>query len=171
MQFSIVKSLLFLLPLAAPLARADGVSDVLNAVNGASNAVSDFFGADGPGGKISALPDCIDNCLKTTAADLKCGASDVKCLCGADDGVNWENKVRACNANSTNPQDRCSDDVLRNFDLSDMCVALKNATDAVNQAGDAFGRLLGLNAGASQSASMVTVGVLAAVAGYAVMLL
>ncbi|GAB1317865.1 CFEM domain-containing protein [Madurella fahalii] len=178
MQLSITKTLLFLLPLAAaPLAQAQDLGDVINdvtdTVSSAADSVSEFFGPDGPGGRIGAFPDCAHECLRRVAGDLNCGPSDISCLCGSDQGVNWNNRVAQCNSNNT--QGACDENAMNQVDLDGICRAIDGVDAAIDETGDAFGRLLGLDdenaAGHAKAAGTVTIGVLAAVAGYAAMML
>lgn len=182
MQF---KSLFVLLPLAAaPLAQAldiggivDEANEIVDTANdvlsNAADSVSEFFGPDGIGGRIGAYPDCAGECLRRVAGDLKCEVSDIKCLCAQDDGVNWDKKFTDCNNNRTDA--RCSAEDLNRVDLDGMCRAIKNVEGAIEETGNAFSNLLGLDepnaAGTVRAVGTATLGVLAAVAGYAVMML
>ncbi|KXX77100.1 hypothetical protein MMYC01_205400 [Madurella mycetomatis] len=186
MQLSIAKSLLFLLPLAAaPLAQAqdlgdafndaaDAISDAADGVSDAANSVSDFFGEGGPAARIGSFPECARDCLRSVASDLDCqSASDINCLCGNDNGVTWDNRVAQCNSNTT--EGACDQNAMNQIDLDGICSAIDGVDSAIQETGDAFGRLLGLDdenaAGHAKAAGKVTLGVLAAVAGYAAMLL
>lgn len=179
MQLSIAKSVLFLLPLAAaPLAQAqdlgDAINDVTDTISNAADSVSDFFGEGGPAARIGSFPECARDCLRSVASDLECqSASDISCLCGNDNGVTWDNRVAQCNNNTA--EGACDQNAMSQVDLDGICRAIDGVDSAIDETGDAFGRLLGLDdenaAGHAQAAGTVTLGVLAAVAGYAAMLL
>jgi hypothetical protein len=198
---------LLLLSLTAPLALALVETTITATLPGTSgtadldevgSAFKDFFTFSGPAKKAADLPDCIVSCLVSVATDLKCAASDVQCLCAADTGKAWNDKVVECNKNSKatttgdDEGDKCEeDDMEDDVEIVAMCQGLKREAGKMNETVAAMKEVLGEEAegedgkvgkkgrkgtaasGAStvEGVGKTAVGALAAVFGFAVALL